>query len=103
MNALIRIKNAAPVFVIALSLVTATATTTDVIFSGAGAPFFRVGQTDAILQPAYYASGLAPTLVTLDYDASMVKGSSMETLLAAEKKYMGDVLQVDLKANMSGA
>src|SRR5216117_2171962 len=33
MNALIRIKNAAPVFVIALSLVTATATTTDVIFS----------------------------------------------------------------------
>src|SRR5438874_13258482 len=33
MNALIRIKNAAPLFVIALSLVTATATTTDVIFS----------------------------------------------------------------------
>jgi len=33
MNALIRIKNAAPVFVIALSLVTARATTTDVIFS----------------------------------------------------------------------
>ena len=33
MNALIRIKNAAPVFVIALSLVTASATTTDVIFS----------------------------------------------------------------------
>lgn len=33
MNALIRIKNAAPVFVIALSLVTAAATTTDVIFS----------------------------------------------------------------------
>src|SRR6266550_1741752 len=33
MNALIRIKNAAPVFMIALSLVTATATTTDVIFS----------------------------------------------------------------------
>ena len=33
MNALIRIKNAAPVFVIALTLVTATATTTDVIFS----------------------------------------------------------------------
>src|SRR5215813_5578356 len=33
MNALIRIKGAAPVFVIALSLVTATATTTDVIFS----------------------------------------------------------------------
>ena len=33
MNALIRIKNAAPIFVIALSLVTATATTTDVIFS----------------------------------------------------------------------
>jgi len=33
MNALSRIKNAAPVFVIALSLVTATATTTDVIFS----------------------------------------------------------------------
>src|SRR5262245_22599659 len=33
MNALIRFKNAAPVFIIALSLVTATATTTDVIFS----------------------------------------------------------------------
>ena len=33
MNPLIRIKNAAPVFVIALSLVTATATTIDVIFS----------------------------------------------------------------------
>src|SRR6185503_12383838 len=33
MNALIRIKNAVPLFVIALSLVTATATTTDVIFS----------------------------------------------------------------------
>src|SRR5256714_13413408 len=33
MNALIRIRNAAPVFVIALSLVTAAATTTDVIFS----------------------------------------------------------------------
>ena len=33
MNALIRIKNAAPVFVIALSLVAASATTTDVIFS----------------------------------------------------------------------
>ena len=33
MNALIRIKNVAPVFVIALSLVTATATTTEVIFS----------------------------------------------------------------------
>ena len=33
MNALIRIKNAAPVVVIALSLVTATATTTDVIYS----------------------------------------------------------------------
>ena len=33
MNALIRIKSVAPIFVIALSLVTATATTTDVIFS----------------------------------------------------------------------
>ena len=33
MNSLIRIKSAAPIFVIALSLVTATATTTDVIFS----------------------------------------------------------------------
>src|SRR5437867_13214958 len=33
MNALIRFKNVAPLFVIALSLVTATATTTDVIFS----------------------------------------------------------------------
>jgi len=33
MNALICIRNAAPVFVIALSLVTAAATTTDVIFS----------------------------------------------------------------------
>jgi len=33
MNTLIRIKNAAPLFVIALSLATATATTTDVIFS----------------------------------------------------------------------
>src|SRR6266496_922883 len=33
MNALIRIKNVAPLFVIALSLVTATATTTEVIFS----------------------------------------------------------------------
>ena len=33
MNALIRIKNAIPLFVIALSLVTASATTTDVIFS----------------------------------------------------------------------
>jgi uncharacterized repeat protein (TIGR03803 family) len=33
MNALIRIKNTAPVLVIALSLVTATASTTDVIFS----------------------------------------------------------------------
>ena len=33
MNALIRIKNAAPIFVIALSLVAAGATTTDVIFS----------------------------------------------------------------------
>ena len=33
MNALIRFKNAAPLFVIALSLVTATATTTDMIFS----------------------------------------------------------------------
>ena len=33
MNALIRIKNVAPLFVIALSLVTAAATTTDVIFS----------------------------------------------------------------------
>jgi uncharacterized repeat protein (TIGR03803 family) len=33
MNALIRIKNAAPLFLIALSLVTASATTTDVIFS----------------------------------------------------------------------
>ena len=33
MNPLIRIKNAAPVFVIALTLVTATAATTDVIFS----------------------------------------------------------------------
>ena len=33
MNALIRIKNAAPIFVIALLLVTASATTTDVIFS----------------------------------------------------------------------
>jgi uncharacterized repeat protein (TIGR03803 family) len=33
MNALIRIKHATPIFVIALSLVTATATTTDVIFS----------------------------------------------------------------------
>jgi len=33
MNALIRLKNATPLFVIALSLVTATATTTDVIFS----------------------------------------------------------------------
>src|SRR5438045_9035051 len=33
MNALIRIRHAASVFVIALSLVTAAATTTDVIFS----------------------------------------------------------------------
>ena len=33
MNALIRIKNVAPLFVIALSLVTATATTTELIFS----------------------------------------------------------------------
>ena len=33
MNALIRFKNVAPLFVIALSLVTATATTTNVIFS----------------------------------------------------------------------
>src|SRR5204863_6175378 len=33
MNALIRFKNVAPLFVIALSLVTATATTTDVVFS----------------------------------------------------------------------
>src|SRR5260370_24053610 len=33
MNALMRFKNVAPLFVIALSLVTATATTTDVIFS----------------------------------------------------------------------
>ena len=41
--------------------------------------------------------------VTLDYDASMVVGSTMEKLLTAEKKYMGDVLKVDLKANMSGA
>jgi inosose dehydratase len=42
--------------------------------------------------------------VTLDYDASMIhKGSTMEALLASEKKYMGDVLKVDLKANMNGA
>ncbi len=42
--------------------------------------------------------------VTLDYDASMIhKGSTMEALLTAEKKYMADVLKVDLKANMSGA
>lgn len=42
--------------------------------------------------------------VTLDYDASMIhKGSTMEALLASEKKYMGDVLKVDLKANMSGS
>src|SRR5437899_7033910 len=33
MNALIRFKNVAPLFIIALSLVSATATTTDVIFS----------------------------------------------------------------------
>jgi len=33
MNTLIRFKNVAPLFVIALSLVTATATTTDVVFS----------------------------------------------------------------------
>ena len=36
MNALIRFKNLAPLFIIALSLVTATASTTDVIFSFAG-------------------------------------------------------------------
>jgi len=36
MNALIRFKNLAPLFVIALSLVTATATTTDIIFSFEG-------------------------------------------------------------------
>jgi inosose dehydratase len=42
--------------------------------------------------------------VTLDYDASMIhEGSTMEALLASEKKYMADVLKVDLKANMSGA
>jgi sugar phosphate isomerase/epimerase len=42
--------------------------------------------------------------VTLDYDASMIhKGSTMEALLTSEKKYMADVLKVDLKANMSGA
>ena len=34
--------------------------------------------------------------VTLDYDASMIhKGSTMEALLAAEKKYMADVLKVE--------
>jgi len=42
--------------------------------------------------------------VTLDYDASMIhKGSTMEALLTSEKKYMADVLKVDLKTNMSGA
>jgi hypothetical protein len=42
--------------------------------------------------------------VTLDYDASMIhEGSTMEALLQSEKKYMADVLKVDLKANMSGA
>jgi inosose dehydratase len=42
--------------------------------------------------------------VTLDYDASMIhEGSTMEGLLTSEKKYMGDVLKVDLKANMSGS
>jgi hypothetical protein len=42
--------------------------------------------------------------VTLDYDASMIhKGSTMEALLTSEKKYMADVLKVDLKANMSGS
>ena len=41
--------------------------------------------------------------VTLDYDASMIhEGSTMEALLTSEKKYMADVLKVDLKANMSG-
>ena len=36
--------------------------------------------------------------VTLDYDASMIpKGSTMEALLAADKKYMIDVLKVDPK------
>ena len=42
--------------------------------------------------------------MTLDYDASMIhKGSTMEALLVSEKKYMSDVLKVDLKANMSGS
>jgi sugar phosphate isomerase/epimerase len=42
--------------------------------------------------------------VTLDYDASMIhEGSTMEALLTSEKKYMAEVLKVDLKANMSGA
>jgi len=36
--------------------------------------------------------------VTLDYDASMIpKGSTMEALLAADKKYIIDVLKVDPK------
>lgn len=41
--------------------------------------------------------------VTLDYDASMIhRGSTMESLLNAEKRYMEDILKVDMKANMSG-
>jgi len=36
--------------------------------------------------------------VTLDYDASMIpKGSTMEALLTADKKYIIDVLKVDPK------
>jgi sugar phosphate isomerase/epimerase len=43
--------------------------------------------------------------VTLDYDASMMEHShkTMEELLAADKKYMIDVLKVDPKENFHGA
>ena len=38
--------------------------------------------------------------VTLDYDASMIpKGSTMEALLAAEKRYLIDVLKADPRAD----
>jgi inosose dehydratase len=41
--------------------------------------------------------------VTLDYDASMIhRASTMESLLNAEKRYMEDVLKVDMQANMTG-
>jgi inosose dehydratase len=40
--------------------------------------------------------------VTLDYDASMIpKGSTMEAVLAKDKRYIIDVLKVDAKANFT--